>query len=193
LMSRFSWLVTISCFSIFAMVSFYKAAVLHESSCGCFGAVQVNPWITTSLDLAIIGLLIVFRPKGILFHWKAFLQELPELKRFRRVGLVAVVWLVLAIPVSWTMVTAEFVELTSDTPLPKAEKNVVLRPFQWIDAEFPLLPYIDDATRKKLIIDRHRVVLFRFDCEECKQLIDGLPGKNEYVFIAILGTEDNLT
>jgi len=98
----------------------------------------------------------------------------------------------LAILMARTMITAEFVALTQESLLTKNEKNVVLKPFQWIGTEFPLLPYIDDSTRKKLIIDRKTVVLFRFDCKECKQFIENLSINNEYVFIAIPSTENNL-
>ncbi|MDR1958610.1 MAG: hypothetical protein LBQ54_06160, partial [Planctomycetaceae bacterium] len=46
LMPKWTWIASVVCFGTFAVVSFYKAVVLHETSCGCFGAAQVNPWTT---------------------------------------------------------------------------------------------------------------------------------------------------
>jgi len=192
LMPRVTGCVALACFAVFTIVSAGKW-ISGSESCGCFGAVRVFPAWTFLLDLTIIGLLIVFMPRGIVFQWKAFLSEMSELKQFKRVGIAVVVWMLLAVPMTRAMITVEFVTLTVELPLAKSEKNVVLKPFQWIDSEFPLLPYIDDATRKKLIIDRQNVVLFRFDCEECKLFIEKLANKNEYVFIAISNTENNLT
>jgi hypothetical protein len=76
LLPQLTWLVTIGLFAVFSVVSFYKAAILQETSCGCFGAVMVNPWITMTFDLMITGLLLYFLPKKNIFHKKLFLEEL---------------------------------------------------------------------------------------------------------------------
>jgi hypothetical protein len=67
------------------------AAVLHETSCGCFGAAQVNPWITMMFDLMIVGLLAVLKPKGMVFHRKTFYQELTSLKQYGKVVTVVII------------------------------------------------------------------------------------------------------
>ena len=61
LLPKLTWLATIGCFSIFALISLFKA-LSGEVSCGCFGAVTVNPWITTVFDVGVIGSLLAFRP-----------------------------------------------------------------------------------------------------------------------------------
>jgi uncharacterized membrane protein YphA (DoxX/SURF4 family) len=63
LLPKLTWLVTIGLFSIFSIVSFYKA-ISGEVSCGCFGNVTVNPWITTILDITIVFASIKMRPKN---------------------------------------------------------------------------------------------------------------------------------
>lgn len=51
-------------YGFFIGVTLYKA-VTGQSSCGCFGTVHVNPWITLSaVDLPCFILLVIFRPTG---------------------------------------------------------------------------------------------------------------------------------
>jgi hypothetical protein len=61
MLPKLTWLATIGCFSVFALVSLCKA-LSGEASCGCFGTVTVNPWITAVADIVIIGFLLRFRP-----------------------------------------------------------------------------------------------------------------------------------
>lgn len=56
-----SWLVALVTFSGFATVSAHLAWI-GQSSCGCFGAVRVNPLLALSLDGAILLALFLGRP-----------------------------------------------------------------------------------------------------------------------------------
>jgi hypothetical protein len=48
------------------MITLYKA-VTGAASCGCFGSVHVNPWITLfAIDLPALLALSIFRPKPVL-------------------------------------------------------------------------------------------------------------------------------
>lgn len=58
-----SWWAATALFAGFTWVSVYKAA-LRESSCGCFGPLAVNPWVTAAVDLALVGALWMCRPRG---------------------------------------------------------------------------------------------------------------------------------
>ncbi len=49
--------VAIGCFSVFGCYAFYEA-VSGRASCGCFGQVHVNPWLTVALDTAMVLALI---------------------------------------------------------------------------------------------------------------------------------------
>ena len=56
-----AWMVScISCgfFSVLCMTSLFLA-VNGQSSCGCFGVVKIHPWITFSMDLLLLGLLLL--------------------------------------------------------------------------------------------------------------------------------------
>ena len=56
-----SWLTALLAFGTFAGASFYQGWIGH-ASCGCFGAVEVNPWLTFSLDVAVLLALMIARP-----------------------------------------------------------------------------------------------------------------------------------
>ena len=55
LLPKLTWLATIACFSMFVLVSLYKA-VSGEVTCGCFGAIEVDSRITAIFDIGVIGL-----------------------------------------------------------------------------------------------------------------------------------------
>src|SRR5947209_6362476 len=48
-------------FVVFLAVSLTRAAA-GETSCGCFGRVPVNPWITAGLDAVAVVALLLVRP-----------------------------------------------------------------------------------------------------------------------------------
>ncbi|MDR1493889.1 MAG: hypothetical protein LBT05_14400 [Planctomycetaceae bacterium] len=84
LLQKLAWLMSLILFTLFAGISFYKGIILRESNCGCFGAVVIPPVWTATFDLIVVSLLIAFRPKGIIFHWQTFFQELTHLKFGKR-------------------------------------------------------------------------------------------------------------
>lgn len=62
LFRRLAWLVAGFLFGLFCCFTFYKA-LTGAASCGCFGKVHVNPWITlAAIDLPAVATLIAFRP-----------------------------------------------------------------------------------------------------------------------------------
>jgi uncharacterized membrane protein YphA (DoxX/SURF4 family) len=95
LLPKWTWLATATLFLLFALVSFYKA-LSGETSCGCFGIIEVNPWLTAVFDLIIVGLLSVFRPlKDVVSETAAVLK--PQLYP------LVIVWLLVAVSILWTM------------------------------------------------------------------------------------------
>ncbi|MDR2441661.1 MAG: DoxX family protein [Planctomycetaceae bacterium] len=134
LLPRLTWIASIGLFSIFSIVSFYKV-ISGETSCGCFGSVTVNPWIT---------------------------------------------------------MTFNFVTLTEKSHLSENEKSVILEPSKWIGKELPLLQFLERTDIDKILTNNQNIVLFRFDCEECKQMIEKIQDKNHYVFIAIPPEQNNV-
>jgi thiol-disulfide isomerase/thioredoxin len=64
LFRKAAWLFGVLSFGFFICVTAYKAAA-GELSCGCFGKIHVNPWITLlTIDVPFFVLLLIFAPKG---------------------------------------------------------------------------------------------------------------------------------
>lgn len=57
-----AWLLATATFFAFSAVSFYSG-VTGQEDCGCFGAVQVNPWYTFGFDVAVVATLLALRPR----------------------------------------------------------------------------------------------------------------------------------
>lgn len=64
LFRKAGWLVGTLAYVFFIGVTLFKA-ISGVESCGCFGRVEVDPWITLfAIDLPLAVLLLIFRPKG---------------------------------------------------------------------------------------------------------------------------------
>jgi Methylamine utilisation protein MauE len=64
-LKRLAWIVATACFGLFCCVTFFKG-ITGAESCGCFGNVHVDPWITLlAIDLPATMALTIFRPKRI--------------------------------------------------------------------------------------------------------------------------------
>lgn len=60
---RAAWGAALALFGILACVSCYLA-LAGQPSCGCFGRVTINPWVTFTLDVLIVAALSYWRPVG---------------------------------------------------------------------------------------------------------------------------------
>lgn len=56
-----AWLFALLMFSAFAAINSYQGWVGY-ASCGCFGALEVNPWLTFVIDIATVVGLALARP-----------------------------------------------------------------------------------------------------------------------------------
>jgi len=83
---RAAWALTIVTFTVFAGVSLNKA-LAGAPSCGCFGAVTVNPKLMVALDTLVVILLVFAGPRPI---------RTAARPRLRRVGAVAILALMCA-------------------------------------------------------------------------------------------------
>lgn len=65
LFRKASWIAGTLAYFGFIFVTLYKV-IIGAESCGCFGQVHVNPWITLlAIDMPFFVLLAIFRPKGV--------------------------------------------------------------------------------------------------------------------------------
>ncbi len=61
-----AWATTLACFCIFTIATFYRIAT-GAASCGCFGGMDVSPWVTLmAIDLPLVtGLFFFSRPTRV--------------------------------------------------------------------------------------------------------------------------------
>ena len=195
LFRKAAWLLAALAFGAFIFITGYKA-LAGDASCGCFGTVHVNPWITLlTIDLPLFILLLVFRPQGE----KLLPPPWPSAKHFFGVAIPAVIFLATLAAV-----------LVFNKPPEKTDTYEVIRPDQWTtvkpvkplppvdintvpvvpdanvaDAntepnkaatvtvqpqnEWPMLKRIDiaDLLRSGIVV----VLLYHFDCPGCQEAI----------------------
>jgi len=159
LFRKASWLLTLLAFGVFIGITLHKG-LTGEASCGCFGRVHVNPWITLSLiDVPIFILLLIFRPKGE----KLLPPPWPTAKHFFGV----------AIP-TFILLPSLLMVLIFNKPPEKTERYEVVRP-QAVEKtaderpQWPLLEHIDiaDSLRSGIVV----VLLYHYDCPGCGEAI----------------------
>lgn len=157
LFKKAGWLLGLIAFGGFIIVTLYKAFIGAES-CGCFGMVKVNPWITLSvMDIPIFILLAIFRPKGL----KLFPPPWPS----------AVHFFAIAIPTFILLPTIEYVLITNRPPM-VSEKYEVLEVKQWTNqGVWSLLQYIDISER--LQSGEWVVLMYHNDCPTCREAMPG--------------------
>lgn len=142
----------LAAFGVFAAVSGYKA-LRGESSCGCFGPLALNPWVTFALDVSAVGALLCVPPP-------------VETTVSRRAGLAmgaAILIAAFAAPVF--IVRGGPTRVAGEGELASAGGVVILEPQSWVGKRFPLGRYIDIGS--ELSSGRWTVVLYRHDCPDC--------------------------
>jgi hypothetical protein len=196
LFKKAAWLAALSCFSFFSIITLYKG-ITGAASCGCFGSVHVNPWITLSLiDLPSVMALSIFRPGKVLPSHifvrlklrhrpvkaliRQFINPLPSLPRFAVTFLLGATILGVTTPI-----------LALNEPAMITTRYEVLEPSNWVGKELPILGYIDIAdTLKK---GTWLVLLYHYDCPDCgtaipmyEQMARDLQGNDDFMQIALI-------
>jgi hypothetical protein len=173
LLPKLTWVADVSLFSIFAMVSCYKA-ISGETSCGCFGSVTVNPWLTMVFDLGMIGLLWKFQPVCATLNFQSIIDEFLKSFRLRKLILVVLVWFIIIIPITYAIFSVnktDFGNLGVEFVGLDGKKVLLLTPEKWNNKKFPLIPYIEKSEMiERLKNGQWTVVLFSHQCEKCKNI-----------------------
>jgi len=161
LFKRAAWLATLGCFTLFCGVTLYKA-LAGFGSCGCFGNVHINPWITLfAIDLLAVVLLVIFRPKlekqRILRipHW---LEPMPNTQTLGVVFLLGFSAIAFSSPV-----------LILNEPKMVTSAYEVLDPETWVGRELPIIEHIDIGEQLKT--GNWLVMLYHHDCPACAEAI----------------------
>ena len=181
------WLLSLLGFTAFTLVSVIKG-LSGETSCGCFGTVTVNPWITATFDAAIVGLLLVFR---------ATKNAEPERPLFS-LGNVMFSWLMIALPLVWLMASFQPAAITSSGEIIGESRVVMLYPKEWINQKWPLSSFVEIA--EDLEQGYWIVVLYGADCRSCHEHFNewknkGFPvpseGDERIALLEITGNSEN--
>lgn len=194
LFKKAAWLVALACFSLFSLVTLYKG-LTGAASCGCFGSVHVNPWITLLvIDLpAVIGLALwrpvasldplrslLRRQESIHGFMVAFLTPLPSLACFTLTVLLVSAVLGITIPI-----------LAFNEPATITSTYEVLEPEAWVGQELPILDQIDICDR--LGKGTWLLLFYHYDCPDCREAIPkyeqmacDLGGNGDFLRIALV-------
>jgi hypothetical protein len=159
LFRKAAWLLAVLCFGLFIAVTLQKG-LTGQASCGCFGRVKVNPWITLSvIDIPLFLGLVVFRPTG----YKLLPPPWPSAKYFFGVAIPTFIAFSIIIPV-----------LVLKKPADVTDTHVVVKPAEWIiqaqnHQAWSMLKHIDiaDSLQENLVI----VVLYNTECDTCHKAI----------------------
>jgi len=194
LFKKAAWLAALSCFGVFSLVTLYKG-ITGAESCGCFGKVHVNPWITLfAIDLPAVIALALFRP-GLSFRlrlsflrkWESvkpliadLLTPAPSLGRFTITTCLILITLGVTAPI-----------LAFNEPAKVTSSYEVLEPETWVGKELPILEHIDIA--KELQKGTWLILLYHYDCPGCGQAIPmyeqmarDLAGSEDFLRIALI-------
>ena len=188
LFKKAAWLAGLMCFSAFSAVTLYKA-VTGAESCGCFGSVHVNPWITLfAIDLPAVIALIIFRPvchpersEGSQFKILNSLFDIRYSPRhFVTTAGIALLVLGTSAPI-----------LALNEPPQVTTHYEVLEPETWVGKELPILKHIDIAESLKK--GTWLVLLYHYDCPDCawaipmyEQMARELEGNEDFLQIALI-------
>jgi thiol-disulfide isomerase/thioredoxin len=159
LFRKAAWMLAVLAFGLFIAVTLQKGLIGAES-CGCFGTVEVNPWITLLVvDIPLFLGLVIFRPLRL----KLLPPPWPKAAHFFGVAIPTFIAFGIIMPV-----------LIFNKPPDKTDKYEVVRPSEWISEarerkEWSMLKYIDvaDSLRKNIVV----VMLYSDECETCHEAI----------------------
>ena len=151
-------LATAAVFALFGAFSSYRGWAGYESCGGCFGSFHVNPWITATLD----GAMLLLAAWGA---WRSPAEHHYQLKRFYYAGsayavagLLAAAGMMASAPSSLTDVAF------SDT-----NGLIVLEPETWIGKPFPLAPHLTPEV--PLREGRWTILIHHHDCSHCQEAV----------------------
>jgi thiol-disulfide isomerase/thioredoxin len=162
LFRKAAWMLAVLAFGLFIVVTLQKGLIGAES-CGCFGRVKVNPWITFSvIDIPLFLGMVIFRPKGL----KLLPPPWPTKGHFFGVAIPTFIAFSVIMPY-----------LIFHKPPDKTDKYEVVKPQEWIRKaplggkreEWSMFKYIDiaDSLRSNIVI----VVFYSTGCDTCHKAI----------------------
>jgi thiol-disulfide isomerase/thioredoxin len=165
---KVAWLAAVVCFCFFSCVTLYKG-VTGADSCGCFGAVKVNPWVTLlAVDLPAVAALLLFRPafsfpksRSVTQVIRKIFTPAPSIFRLSTLGCVTAMVLGVSTAV-----------LALNEPVKVTSSYEVLEPETWIGKKLPIIDSIDIGEQLKT--GNWLILFYHYDCPDCRAAISKL-------------------
>jgi thiol-disulfide isomerase/thioredoxin len=156
LFRKAAWILAVLAFGLFIAVTLQKAFAGAES-CGCFGTVKVNPWITLSIiDIPLFLGLLIFRPRGL----KLLPPPWPKAVHFFGVAIPTFIIFSIIMPY-----------LILNPPLEKTDTYEVVKPEEWMQqaGDWSMLEHVDiaDSLLSNMVI----VVFYSIECDTCQETV----------------------
>lgn len=184
LFKKTAWIATVACFSLFCCITLYKALAGY-GSCGCFGRIHLNPWITLiAIDIPCLLALLIFRPKDL--KLKNLTNPLTLLTPSARISHIVAISAILL-----TCITVTTPILAFNEPSQITSTYEVLEPETWIGKQLPILEHIDIAD--KISKGNWLLLFYHHDCPDCQKAIveyekmaKDLKGNEDFLQIALI-------
>ncbi|HSV26527.1 MAG TPA: MauE/DoxX family redox-associated membrane protein [Sedimentisphaerales bacterium] len=193
LFRKAAWLAGTVMYFLFIGVTLHKA-LTGAVSCGCFGVIQVNPWITLlAIDVPFTALLMIFRPTGVnllpppwpnVWHaivtaapvFAALFFTAPLLVAFRPEFIKPVVWDNTQIPVAQLDPRQRPVDPAGPISPPAA---VETEPTPSLPEALPLWPWLEYADIAEQMKEGIVIVyMYHYTCSICA---DSIPQYEAYI------------
>jgi thiol-disulfide isomerase/thioredoxin len=186
LFKRLAWLAALTCFSLFCCVTLYKG-LTGAASCGCFGRIHVNPWITlAAMDLPAVVALSLFHPVfpfGPLLSllrrivilgrsssgWNTGQESIRSIIRNSLKPLAISFRLIATAGFTLAVLSTTVPVLVLNKPALATSTYEVLEPKTWVGKELPILAYIDIGERLRK--GTWLLLFYHHDCPDCQKAI----------------------
>jgi hypothetical protein len=178
LWKRLAWWISLLCFGLFCSITLYKA-MTGADSCGCFGLIHVNPWMTLwAIDVPAVLLLALFRPQK-----RTTVQMQPPVCQRGYVFSMSMLLLALVSVTAAGLIQYEPQKVTATFE--------VLEPQTWTGQTLPILEHVDVADKLKQ--GNWLIMLFHHDCPDCaealpqfQEIADNFVGNEEVLQLALI-------
>lgn len=158
--ARITWAVAFTTFAGFAGISLAMLA-RRASSCGCFGAISVQPLYVHVLDVAVLILLVWARPDAQ--------SERPPTYRRSRLALSAFL-VVFTLGSAVPLLGLTQPVMGADGLVIMQGRVIFLDPTRWLNKALPLMQYVEGSDA--LGEGTWTVILHRAGCPACRDLLD---------------------
>jgi len=160
---RAAWLAAVILFAAFAMYNCFQA-LGGAQDCGCFGRVEVSPWVTFIFDLAVTLLLLTYPPP----------PRTDRSRAGRRVGLKFAAGAMTAMVASAMLLSIKSpaAALAASLLNSGSEGAFVLDPSTWVNQPLPIEKHIDSDV--DVMHGKWSVMVFGFGCPTCRDKLQQL-------------------